>query len=138
MYLLFPWSILGKFHYHYFLLLTNSICFLAITFSLSFITNGAESCLIFSPSILFLSCFYSLLCIDLKISQRKQFIKKLFECFSQHTSFHLGVSLDSSSHSPNWLFLLAWNTRKPSKIIFLKVWYPLLWSIKLICMIAFS
>lgn len=127
---------LWKSYYHYPPLPTNSICFLAIIFSLSLITNGAESCLIFFSSILFLSCFYFPLHIDLKISQRNQFIKKLFECFSQHTGFHLGVSLNSSSHSysPNWILLPAQNTRKLFKIIILKVWYPVLWSVKPIWM----
>ena len=129
---------LWKFHYHYLFLLTNSVCSLAIIFSLSVITNGAESCLIFFPSILFLSCFYFPLHIDLKISQKNQFIKKLFECFSQHTGFHSGISSDSSSHSnsPSCISFLMWNTRKLFKSIFLKVWYPMLWSVESICMIV--
>lgn len=77
----------------------------------------------FFPSILFLSCFYFPLHIDLKISQRNQFIKKLFECLSQHTGFHSGISSDSLFHSnsPSWISFLIWNTRKRFKTIFLKV-----------------
>lgn len=129
---------LWKFHYHYFLLLTNSIYFLAIISSLSVITNGVESCLIFFH--LFYSChaFISPLHIDLKICQRNQFVKNLLECFSQHTGFHLGVSLDSSSHSysPSWILPLAQSARRPFNIIFPKVSHPLLGSVKLICVIV--
>lgn len=50
----FPDIFAKKSHYHYVLVLTNSICFLAIIFSLSVITNGAESCVIFFH--LFYSC----------------------------------------------------------------------------------
>lgn len=129
---------LWKFHYHYLSLLTNSVSSLAIIFSLSVITNGAESCLIFFH--LFYSChaFTSPLHIDLKISQRNQFIKKLFECLSQHTGFHSGISSDSLFHSnsPSWISFLIWNTRKLFKIIFLKVWYPMFWSVESICTIV--
>lgn len=115
------------------LLLTKSVCFSAIIFALSVITNGTESCLIFFLSIIFLSCFYFPIHTGFKISQRNWFIKKLFECFSQHTGFHFGITSDSSSQfcSPNQFFL---HRRNVFKTIFLKVWYAMLRSVRPICM----